>query len=195
MDQALRDRVATLLLRLKLTELFRWGFLNADPHAGNFLYNSRTGRLGVIDFGCCRELTPEQVQSVRRCFEALMTDDRAAFDAWLLAEGVVRTTDPDEMRTRLWEANRFYYAAFRTAERDARLWRVVRRQRGLQDNKDYLDATWARPSRRASAAMSCGDASSCSSSSCTAAASAQGGRGAALRRVAGEGPPASAAPA
>ena len=149
-DQALRDRVATLLLRLKLTELFRWGFLNADPHAGNFLYNSRTGRLGVIDFGCCRELTPEQVQSVRRCFEALMTDDRAAFDAWLLAEGVVRTTDPDEMRTRLWEANRFYYAAFRTAEGggapgafDFGAWYDDAQQRGLQDNKDYLDATWA----------------------------------------------------
>ena len=55
-SQAVRDDVADRLVKLKLKEMFGWRFLNADPHMGNFVYNSVTKKLGLLDYGSCKEM-------------------------------------------------------------------------------------------------------------------------------------------
>jgi predicted unusual protein kinase regulating ubiquinone biosynthesis (AarF/ABC1/UbiB family) len=49
-DQANRDRIADLVVRLMFASPARLGLLHADPHPGNFLLQD-DGRIGVIDFG------------------------------------------------------------------------------------------------------------------------------------------------
>jgi aarF domain-containing kinase len=55
LDQATRDAVGTALLRLTLHELYSWRFMQTDPNWGNFLYDTATGTLNLIDFGAARE--------------------------------------------------------------------------------------------------------------------------------------------
>jgi predicted unusual protein kinase regulating ubiquinone biosynthesis (AarF/ABC1/UbiB family) len=49
-DQAERDRIADVVVRLMFSSPARLGLLHADPHPGNFLLLD-DGRIGVIDFG------------------------------------------------------------------------------------------------------------------------------------------------
>lgn len=73
-DQASRDRFGTLISRA----IFRlWGkarTIYADPNPGNFLLLD-DGRLGLIDFGCCRTLTEEEWQFQIKSENALMQGD------------------------------------------------------------------------------------------------------------------------
>jgi len=62
-SQELRDRLGAGLTRLFFFQLFRLQALHADPHPGNYLFNS-DGTIGLIDFGCVKYLRPEVV----RCY-------------------------------------------------------------------------------------------------------------------------------
>lgn len=55
MSQEVRNHVARLLLRTTIKELFEWRFMQTDPNWGNYLFDSRTAQLHLIDFGACRE--------------------------------------------------------------------------------------------------------------------------------------------
>jgi hypothetical protein len=54
-----RDRRGTQMVRFVLRSMAS-GLCYADPHPGNFLFLD-DGRLGVVDFGACRILTPSEV--------------------------------------------------------------------------------------------------------------------------------------
>lgn len=56
--QAVRNEVARRIVQIKLREIFSWRFVNLDPHLGNFVWNSTSQTLGLLDFGCCRKLEP-----------------------------------------------------------------------------------------------------------------------------------------
>jgi predicted unusual protein kinase regulating ubiquinone biosynthesis (AarF/ABC1/UbiB family) len=49
-EQAQRDRIADIVVKLMFSSPARLGLLHADPHPGNFLIQD-DGRIGVIDFG------------------------------------------------------------------------------------------------------------------------------------------------
>lgn len=55
LPQESRNRVARLILLLTIRELFTWRFMQTDPNWGNFLYDDRSGKLSLIDFGASRE--------------------------------------------------------------------------------------------------------------------------------------------
>ncbi|KIS69952.1 uncharacterized protein UMAG_02464 [Mycosarcoma maydis] len=57
--QATRDRIAQSILKLSLSELFRFRLMQTDPNWSNFLYNERTGKIQLIDFGATREYSKE----------------------------------------------------------------------------------------------------------------------------------------
>jgi predicted unusual protein kinase regulating ubiquinone biosynthesis (AarF/ABC1/UbiB family) len=61
--QELRDKLGTGLTRLFFFQLFRMQALHADPHPGNYLFNT-DGTIGLVDFGCVKYLKPEVV----RCY-------------------------------------------------------------------------------------------------------------------------------
>ncbi|TKY85964.1 hypothetical protein EX895_004789 [Sporisorium graminicola] len=57
--QPTRDRIAQSILNLSLSELFRFRLMQTDPNWSNFLYNERTGKIQLIDFGATREYSKE----------------------------------------------------------------------------------------------------------------------------------------
>ncbi|KAF9437134.1 hypothetical protein BGZ76_001844 [Entomortierella beljakovae] len=53
-DQASRDRIGTSILSLCLRELFDFQYMQTDPNWTNFLYNPRSTKLELLDFGATR---------------------------------------------------------------------------------------------------------------------------------------------
>ena len=70
-DQAARNRAGQLLLDWFFHSLFELGRVHADPHPGNFLFMP-DGRLGILDFGCTKEMTPGFLAIVMRAWNALL---------------------------------------------------------------------------------------------------------------------------
>lgn len=64
LSQEVRDSVGTRLLALTLRELFEWRFMQTDPNWGNFLYDTDTGIINLIDFGASKDY-PEVSGPVR----------------------------------------------------------------------------------------------------------------------------------
>lgn len=56
--EADRQTIANTLLRLFLRGCFTWGTIHADPHPGNYRFRRVDGtpRVGLLDFGCVKEL-------------------------------------------------------------------------------------------------------------------------------------------
>jgi aarF domain-containing kinase len=63
LGQEARDRVARLILLVTIRELFTWRFMQTDPNWGNFLYDEKSGRLALVDFGASREFRKEFVDN------------------------------------------------------------------------------------------------------------------------------------
>ena len=55
----MRDHFGSLISKAILRIWSQGKTIYADPNPGNFLFLD-DGRLGLIDFGCCRTLTPEE---------------------------------------------------------------------------------------------------------------------------------------
>ena len=66
--QSVRDATAERLVRIKMKELFSWCFLNADPHLGNFVFNATTHKLGLLDFGFCKQFPRKSASHVAQLF-------------------------------------------------------------------------------------------------------------------------------
>jgi predicted unusual protein kinase regulating ubiquinone biosynthesis (AarF/ABC1/UbiB family) len=58
-SQEERDRYGELIMRASFRIAHAARLWYADSNPGNYLF-LRDGRLGVIDFGCCRDFTPEE---------------------------------------------------------------------------------------------------------------------------------------
>jgi predicted unusual protein kinase regulating ubiquinone biosynthesis (AarF/ABC1/UbiB family) len=93
--QALRDRIATLLIDLVLRELFEFGLMQTDPNFANYRYNIATQRLVLLDFGAVREFSPDISEKYRLLLRAGIACDRtsatrAALDLGLFSEQMPR---------------------------------------------------------------------------------------------------------
>ncbi len=76
--QATRDRVTGLLLELLFRELFEFRLIQTDPNFANFLYNARTGQLGLLDFGATRRYSGTVTEAYRGLLSAALRQDRAS---------------------------------------------------------------------------------------------------------------------
>ena len=63
--QALRDRMATALVRLVLRELFEFGVMQTDPNFANYLFEPRGERIALLDFGAARAFPESFVDQYR----------------------------------------------------------------------------------------------------------------------------------
>ena len=77
LPQEERDYLGTQLLRLTLRELFEFRFMQTDPNFANFLYDSPTRRLTLIDFGAAKEYPAMFVDEYLRMVAACAKRDRA----------------------------------------------------------------------------------------------------------------------
>ncbi|MFN7389518.1 ABC1 kinase family protein [Brevundimonas sp.] len=76
-SQAERDRIATVMIRLLLRELFDFGLMQTDPNFANYRVDA-DGRLVLLDFGATRVIPPALAEGYRALMRAAMNDDRRA---------------------------------------------------------------------------------------------------------------------
>ncbi|CAE6410927.1 unnamed protein product [Rhizoctonia solani] len=76
--QRIRDQIATDILTLCLRELFEFRLMQTDPNWSNFLYNPRTDKLELIDFGASREYSKEFMDDWFELLSAAVREDRGA---------------------------------------------------------------------------------------------------------------------
>jgi predicted unusual protein kinase regulating ubiquinone biosynthesis (AarF/ABC1/UbiB family) len=88
-----RDRVATLLCRLAVRELFEMRLVQTDPNFGNYLYDAHTSRIGLLDFGAAQPVSDARVAQLRELGRALRQAHRARTQEAALAVGLVHAQD------------------------------------------------------------------------------------------------------
>ncbi|EAL85602.1 hypothetical protein CNMCM8812_007457 [Aspergillus fumigatus] len=74
--QAQRDWIGTQILRLSLREITEFRFMQTDPNWTNFLYNAKTNKLELLDFGASREYPVEFISKYIRTLIAASRNDR-----------------------------------------------------------------------------------------------------------------------
>jgi predicted unusual protein kinase regulating ubiquinone biosynthesis (AarF/ABC1/UbiB family) len=67
------------IARFMFRSLFKYGWLYADPHPGNYRFLGG-GRVAFLDFGCVRELPPALVEGMKRYITALQDGNDAEFE-------------------------------------------------------------------------------------------------------------------
>ncbi|OLN84498.1 Protein ABC1-like protein, mitochondrial [Colletotrichum chlorophyti] len=74
--QEQRDWIGTQILRLCLREITEFKFMQTDPNWTNFLYNAKTNKLELLDFGASREYPDEFVTQYVQLLAAASRSDR-----------------------------------------------------------------------------------------------------------------------
>ncbi|MDP5138230.1 AarF/ABC1/UbiB kinase family protein [Rheinheimera baltica] len=74
-SQAVRDRVMRLLFALLFRELFEFALVQTDPNFANYLYNTDTAQLVLLDFGACRHYSTQFSQGYRALFTAALVNN------------------------------------------------------------------------------------------------------------------------
>ncbi len=85
-SQALRDEFGRKIVRSSFRIGFRGKMLYGDPHPGNY-YFMPDGRLGLIDFGCCRHYNDAEMDYMDSVEQAYLTSREAVYEA------IIRATD------------------------------------------------------------------------------------------------------
>lgn len=78
LSQETKDWIGSQILRLCLREICEFQFMQTDPNWTNFLYNSKTGKLELLDFGASREFPLEFVTPYIGILKAASENNRLA---------------------------------------------------------------------------------------------------------------------
>ncbi|CAO1403060.1 unnamed protein product [Diamesa serratosioi] len=76
MSEEHRSHIAKMAMQLVLLELFRFRCMQTDPNWSNFLYDEKTKKLMLIDFGATRFYTKEFMDNYLKVIIAATEDDR-----------------------------------------------------------------------------------------------------------------------
>ena len=75
-DQKTKNWIASNIMRLCLTELKQFHFMQTDPNWANFLYNEKTHKIELLDFGASREFRKEFVEDYLGVLRAAVKGNR-----------------------------------------------------------------------------------------------------------------------
>ena len=108
-SQRLRDLVGERLLELYYFQVLRLGAFHADPHWGNYLFRP-DGTIGLVDFGCVKQLPPAFVDNLRAVYLYPGPRDSAAFRDLLARRYAVtsKRPSPKAQRALVRMAQQFY---------------------------------------------------------------------------------------
>ena len=93
-----RNRIGRAILYLTMQELFVWRFMQTDPNWGNFLYDTSTRRIALIDFGATREYSKDFVDGYIRIVWAAANRDEETLMAQSYRMGFLTGQENDEMK-------------------------------------------------------------------------------------------------
>ncbi|KDQ54699.1 hypothetical protein JAAARDRAFT_60642 [Jaapia argillacea MUCL 33604] len=82
-----RDDIAARIIELCLKELFVFRVMQTDPNWTNFLWNTKTRQVELVDFGATREYSKEFIDNWLRLLQAAAEEDRNACIEWSLKLG------------------------------------------------------------------------------------------------------------
>lgn len=74
--QEQKDWIGTQILRLCLREIIEFKFMQTDPNWTNFLFNPKTKKLELLDFGASREFPDEFIEPYIRIIIAASRNER-----------------------------------------------------------------------------------------------------------------------
>lgn len=95
-SQARRDAVGALLERLLFRELFEFRVMQTDPNLANYLYEPKSGRVVLLDFGATRHFEPDFVANYARISRAVIDGDRAGVAREAVRIGYAAADDAPE---------------------------------------------------------------------------------------------------
>ncbi len=72
---ALKNTIIENLIELVFNELFVFKFTQSDPNFANFLYQPKTQKLVLLDFGACRALSAQASQGYKKMASAMQAQD------------------------------------------------------------------------------------------------------------------------
>jgi len=75
-SQEQRDWIGTQILRLCLREIMEFKYMQTDPNWTNFLYNAKTNKLELLDFGASREYPDDFILTYSRLLAAAAKSDK-----------------------------------------------------------------------------------------------------------------------
>lgn len=78
LTQDQRDWIGTQILRLCLREITEFKFMQTDPNWTNFLFNAKTQKLELLDFGASRDFPTKFIDPYIRILLAASRNDRDA---------------------------------------------------------------------------------------------------------------------
>ncbi len=79
--------------------IFRYGYFHGDPHPGNLLVLA-DGRIGLLDFGLCKELPPDFARHIAEMLVSAIVGDSAAVSAAAEQLGFdTGSIQPDHLRS------------------------------------------------------------------------------------------------
>ena len=93
-----RDRVATNLIQLALKEFLDWGMVQTDANFANFRFNTKTGRIGLLDFGALRVHKADRSRAFSKLLTAAMQQDLAKIVDAACEVGYIHHDDPFNYR-------------------------------------------------------------------------------------------------
>jgi hypothetical protein len=96
-----RNETGKTIWRFMFKALLRHGYLYADPHPGNYRFLPG-GRVGFLDFGCVKQLSPDLIGGIKRYMTAALDEDWEEFDRACVEVLDYKPGDPS------WEVYRSY---------------------------------------------------------------------------------------
>jgi predicted unusual protein kinase regulating ubiquinone biosynthesis (AarF/ABC1/UbiB family) len=94
--QGQRNAVGTLFERLMFRELFEFRVMQTDPNFANYLYQAKSGRLVLLDFGATRHFSTQFVANYARISRAVIDGDRDAVAREAVRIGYAAADDPPQ---------------------------------------------------------------------------------------------------
>ena len=96
-DQETKDWIATNVMRLCLLEIAKFKFMQTDPNWANFLYNDKTGKIELLDFGAARGYGDAFIDTYLEILRAAVRQDREACKEYSLNIGYLTGLESQAM--------------------------------------------------------------------------------------------------
>ena len=74
-DQETKDWIATNIMRLCLLEIRKFKFMQTDPNWANFLYNEKSHKIELLDFGAARDFGDDFISNYVKVLRAAVKKD------------------------------------------------------------------------------------------------------------------------
>jgi predicted unusual protein kinase regulating ubiquinone biosynthesis (AarF/ABC1/UbiB family) len=83
------DRVCTQLMHLTYQELFTHKLMQSDPNFANFLYQSDTQKIVLLDFGACRQISQHTSRHYLSMADAMQRQNTSKMRSALYSLGLI----------------------------------------------------------------------------------------------------------